>query len=123
MLVYVEAISPTGAGSSSTVFDGTLGAFEIAPIEVDLAALGFSKSATETPVQVILRAYINGNEDEIVWSPPIHLHFDAQEKVHRLYDRKTLEDVYGNGDLEGDLAVPGATPGTEYISGSGEKVD
>lgn len=86
-------------------------------VAVDLAAAGMPREATLAPGQVMLRVVMEPGTDHerIAWSDPAYTHYDAERGVYLVYDARTLRDRYRNGDLTGRLAVPGGTPGAEFV--------
>lgn len=115
--VSVQAITNIGGTEVLDLPLTELPASAKVSVEIDLTQTNLSMVALKAPGQILLRVELNpGTENSLIeWSSPVYAHYDANAGTFVVYDEAVLRSKYNNGDLAGEAAAAGGTPGAEIV--------
>ena len=119
--VSVQSIVAMGTKKTTELSRQVIPAKSKATIPINLVKSGAKAVQTNAPGQIILRVVTNPGSEKtlLVWSSPAYLHYDVTTGGFAIYDETVLKSKYHNGDLLGELAGAGGTPGAELVLGNG----
>lgn len=114
---HVQVIASIGGTETFLMPIKELPADATVSLEFDLKQTKASQLALKAPGQLLVRVELNPGTAEslIEWAKPVYVHYDVLAGSFVVYDEVTLKSKYKNGDLTGELAALGGTPGAEVV--------